>query len=473
MSQERVAILPLLIKAIGDIDKYHPNGIAVSQPSLLVPRGQILEVYNEGKLFSGMESVRKAECCVAPTPAPHITAYIPTQTYLDAASEIFKNDSRLYPKYDNVNYVSPQVTLWWRRKGDVKPFDFTNMYKLNQNEQSDFCLAISNKTKQGVELITKLRGKPIIWGTWGYGTVEEREKEGLTRGGPTLKEGHLHVSYFDPDEQKVFIQQISGKDKLNHYAPWNRIILERFGSSLSEFLSKSFKNLSDKHIGLTIKMEEKIDVHSNSSASILNGFKINFEKSIPLRYVLSGLVDMAGRSEDVYNNIHRLFNLYNKHQDIETKTQMGKQMQNLFQEIGFTKQKSKELTTFIFSIQPTYGQLVSYKGQLIKEPHNVRDLAKLNDRIKKYEKIRYEISKMVKKNLLMNMVEDIVKEPSAKDISFTFSVHSSYCYIIRNYTTKDGEIYVDSLNLYPEFATTESGPERVLGVVLKRTIINP
>src|SRR3989344_5851266 len=106
MSYEKLEILPSMLTAINDIDRYHANGIAVSQPSVLVPRSQILEVYNEGELFSGIESVGKAECCVAPTPAPHIPAYISTQIYLDTASEVFGKESRLFSKYDNVNHVS-------------------------------------------------------------------------------------------------------------------------------------------------------------------------------------------------------------------------------------------------------------------------------------------------------------------------------------------------------------------------------
>ena len=180
MSNENYPILSSMLDAIDHIDKYHPNGVAVSQPSMLVPRSQILDVYNEGLLFSGIESVGNSESCVAPTPAPHIPAYIPIHKYLNVASEVFGNNAKLYPKYDEVKYLSSQVTLWWRRKNDENPYDFADIYKLDQKEQSNFCIAISNKTIQGIKLATKLRGNPIVWGTWGYGTSDEREKEGYT-----------------------------------------------------------------------------------------------------------------------------------------------------------------------------------------------------------------------------------------------------------------------------------------------------
>lgn len=451
MSYEEFNILSEILTAVNEIDRHHLKGVAVSQPSSLVPRSQMLEVYNEGKMFSGVELVGRAESCVAPTPAPHIPAYIPMQRYLDIASEVFGKDSRLFAKYDAVDYVSPQVTLWWKRAGDDKTYDLPAIYQLNKNEQDDFCQSISNKTIQSVEFITKLRGKPIIWGTWGHGTIAEREKEGLTRGGPTLKEGHLHVSYFDPNEQNVSIQQISNKDKLNHYAPWNHIILKRFGSALQGLIFDSF----DKDVNLKITRENRIDGHPNGSASILNGFELNFAEPVRFREVLSGLIDMAGRSENLYENIHNLFNDYNKTDGVGVKAEVCQKMRHLLCQNGIASEESNKLSNFILSIQPTYGQQISYGRQ---------------GEITRYKRVRNKISKRQRKSLLMDIVEDTLKEPNDKSIGFTFPVHSSSCYILRDYDIKDGEMYVKKINLYPQFATTESGPERTLGVVLKRPV---
>lgn len=455
MSSENVNLLSEILTVMGAMDERHPNGIAVSQPSVLVPRSQILEVYKEGELFSGLELVGRAECCIAPTPAPHIPAYIPTQVYLDTAKQVFKNNARLLPKYENVRCVSPQVTLWWKRSGDVKPYDFTDIYKLGKDEQSDFSLSIANKCNQAVDLITRLRGKPIVWGTWGYGTSEERQKEGLTRGGPTLKEGHLHVSYFDPREQQVSVQKITSKDKLNHYAPWNNIILKKFGVILGTFIKGSFdKALVVPNI-VQIKRENKIVNHPNGSASILNGYSLSFEKPSLLEDVLSSLVDMAGKFENLYGDIHELFKAYNSTVNPNVKAETFRRMNFLFRQSGASKNESQDLSRFIFSIQPTYGQLLQL-GQ--------------RNKIEKYERVRKKIKSRPQKILLMDIIEDTLKEPSDESIGFTFPVHSSFCYIIKDYSERDDKIHVNSLNIYPQFATTESGPERTLGVILKRPI---
>lgn len=452
MLQEKYAILPAMFSAIDRIDKYHSDGVAVSQPSILVPRSQILEVYNEGLMFSGIYSVGKAETCIAPTPVPHIPAYIPKEEYLAKASEIF-DSPKLYPKYDSVDYMSPQVTLWWRRSSDSEAYDFIDINKLNQSEQLDFCLSISRTTKMGVDLIEKMRGKPIIWGTWGHGLEEEREKEGLTRGGPTLKEGHLHISYFNPDEQLTNIQKINNKDKLNHYAPWNEIVLEKLSQSVGNQINKGFKKVFDGETKTVVSRVNKIEVYSNQSASILNGFELGFEKSVPLNKVFLSLIGVAGNLENIYKNIHRIFNDYNKSAGEIKKDILHQEMCVLFSQNGISKEESSELARFVLSIQPTYGQLLNY-GQ--------------KDRIKKYERVREKINSRKNRSLLMDMVIDTLKEPSDKSIGFTFPVHASFCYIINDYEMKNSEIYVNSISLYPQFATTESGPERTLGVILKR-----
>lgn len=452
MSSEKYSILPLMFSVVNRIDNYHPNGVAVSQPSVLVPRSHILEVYNEGLIFSGIYSVGRAETCIAPTPAPHIPASISKEQYLGIASEIF-NSPKLYPKYDSVNYMSPQVTLWWRRSNDSKAYDFIDINNLSQNEQVDFSNSISRTTKMGVELVEKMKGKPIIWGTWGHGLEEEREKEGLTRGGPTLKEGHLHVSYFKPEEQMTNVQKVSNKDKLNHYAPWNEIILEKFGSLLGNLINTDFKKVLEGEVKTVVSRVNKIEVYSNQSASILNGFELGFEKPVPLSNVILSLIGVAGNLENIYKNIHRIFNDCNKSHNEREKDMIHQEMCGLFLENEISEEESSELAKFILSIQPTYGQLLDY-GQ--------------EDNIKKYERVREKINNHKNKSLLMDIVLDALKEPSDKSIGFTFPVHASFCYIINDYVVKDDEIYVHSINLYPQFATTESGPERTLGLILKR-----
>ena len=49
-------------------------------------------------------------------------------------------------------------------------------------------------------------------------------------------------------------------------------------------------------------------------------------------------------------------------------------------------------------------------------------------------------------------------------------MHFSYTYIIDDYDQKDGVIRVSGFSLFPNIASTEAVPERVIGAVLRRPL---
>ena len=452
------------------MDKIHRNGIAVNQLESLASRGQVKDVFEEGQLFSGTKIVGNAECAIAPVPAPHILASISRRKYLETATNVFKVKPNLLPKYNNAQLFSPQVVVWWKEKDNQESRDFINLYKLPSKQRSDFSTAISSKAVQAVEFVTKLKGKPTIWGTWGYGSQVERVMSGLTRGGPTVNEGHLHVTYYNYDEQLITIQKLSQKEKLIHYAPWNEIVLEKFGSSIGETINSMLNTQLQNKTIANVRRENKTEEHTNGSISIKNGFEISFDNEIPLKDILDSLVEVAGKTEDIYQNIHRLFEIYHKNSN-NKRLKAVAEMSNLFQKLGFKTDIAEEFSRFIFSIQPTYGQLVKWRDELVSENGNNIDLDRIANLIDKYQRVREKIkSRVNKQNLTMAIVEDSLKMPDDNDIQLTWPVHFSMCYIINDYLTKEDGIYVKSSHLYPEFVTTESAPERELGVVLKRPV---
>ena len=76
MGQERVDLYSLILTAVRDMDAIHSNGIAVSEPKIIVPRDSISKVYEEGRRFSGIVTVGKMESCLTPIPAPHVPSSI-------------------------------------------------------------------------------------------------------------------------------------------------------------------------------------------------------------------------------------------------------------------------------------------------------------------------------------------------------------------------------------------------------------
>ena len=468
MKLEQERIFSSIYSAVKDIDRLHLGRIAVSEPPVLVQRGKISKVYEEGKLFGGLEAVGDAEACLAPVPVPHVPATIPSKDFLKAAKDILGAEAELSPRYDGVQYFSPQVVLWWKRKNNEKPYDLADIYDLPFQEKMDFFSVISRKSKEAVRLITSLKSKPAIWGTWGYGTTEERLKEGLTRGGPTVREGHLHFTSFDHGEQRLAFRELPPKDKLNHYAPWDKIILKRFGISICTALS-GFQ--PDNGPLFRVKRENKVEHHPNGAISIFNGFILDFESAVPLESVLQTLVEITGKAENTYRQIHKFFGFYHKARDDENRKRAVEEIGGVLQKIGFHSEPAQELIRFIVSIKPTYGQLLAWREEIKRQEGGERDLEQIEKNINRYERVRKRLEASNKKNSLnVAIVEDCLKKPGDSDITFTWPVHASFCYLIEDYELREEGIFVRSLHLYPEFVTTESAVERVLGVVLKRPL---
>lgn len=98
-----------------------PDGIAVSQPPVFAARESVSRIYEEGKMFGGIESVGQAEAWLAPIVAAHVSSTIPVQRYINEASRVFGVNARLSSKYDMAENFPPQVVLWWKRKGRGLP----------------------------------------------------------------------------------------------------------------------------------------------------------------------------------------------------------------------------------------------------------------------------------------------------------------------------------------------------------------
>lgn len=451
------------------MDAIHSNGIAVSEPKIIVPRDSIPKVYEEGRRFSGIITVGKMESCLTPIPAPHVPSSILAKEYLETARSIFGNESFLPPKYDNVKNFPPQVVLWWSRKNDQTPYDFIAVSGLSKNDREDTCTAISAKCVEGVRLIESLSGKPKIWGTWGYGVKTERELKGLTRGGPTVKEGHLHISKFDDnDRSELKFENLPLKIKLNHYAPWNQIILNNFGASFLPTIKDGLCSQSIDKTDFAIQRENSVSKHQNGAISIRNGFKIDFKGSVPLKSVISMLIGLAGKSEEVYQRIGRLHELYHKNSDPKERSKIEGEIVTVLERAGFYGYSVQELARFIISVRPTYGQLLNWKKEIVDDGGE-KNHEMLKRNIARYERFRGELKERNRKgSISVAIVEDSVKNSTDEDITFTWPVHSSYCYVIDDYDLTERDIFVKSFYLYPEFVTTESAPERELGVVLRR-----
>jgi hypothetical protein len=461
-----------LYREFSRLDGLHPHGIAVSEPPVFGRREGTSRIYEEGLTFSGIESNNTAETWITPITAAHISSLVSADKYISEACNVFGGGTSMPPRYKGLEALAPQVILWWKGKDDTNAYDFIEMNKLNMQKKQDICRVVKRKLVQGIDFIDRIKGKPTIWGTWGYGTKEEREKEGLTRGGPTMKEGHIHISFLEPEEQKVKLQELPLKNKLNHYSPLNNIILEKFGDDISKVIFNELYSLFKENKPPAVSRENKIEFHKNNTVSVMNGIEIKFGE-VQFDDVFELLTRISDKFENIYQNLHLFYHDYHCHTDERNRDEIKNRTMDYLKEQGFSSNLSLESVGLIFSIQPTLGQLLVWQNEISENKERTHDLYEIEKKINKYKEVVKKL-KDYKGNMkfLSSIIEDQVKYPSDESITQTMPVHASFCYIIDDYDVKDKQLFVHSLHLYPEFLTTESAPERKLGLVLRRSINN-
>jgi hypothetical protein len=458
-----------LFEEYSRLDHLHPYGIAVSTPTVFGKREGSLKIHEEGEIFSGIEQVDNAEAWITPVAAAHITSSVATSIYVSEAHKMFGNRTCIPPRYKELEKLSPQVVLWWKRINDINAYDFIEMNKLNTEEKQSLCYVVERKLIQGIGFVTQIKGKPILWGTWGYGTKEEREKEGFTRGGPTLKDGHMHISFFDPDGQDVELQELSVKDKLNHYSPFNNMILDRFGDAISQIIIRESTSIF-RESPVSVGKKNEIESHKNGAISLMNGIEIKFDKA-RFGEVFELLTRVSGKFEVVYQKLQSLYCDYYCSTDGKNVDKIWNEAFDYLERQGFPLDSISESIKFIFSIKPTLGQLLLWQTKISQDKEKSRILHKLENLIDKYKSIDNRLRNYNGDLVfLSSIIGDQVKYPSDESITQTMPVHASFCYIIDNYNLIGEGLFINSLHLYPEFLTTESAAERRLGLVLKRPI---
>jgi len=264
--------------------------------------------------------------------------------------------------------------------------------------------------------------------------------------------------------------RLSTREKLNHYAPWNKLALEKIGSSLEKVIARIFKSQFGYHAHHETSLEDCLKYHKNGAISIYNGLKIEFNE-IPLEQVLLFLARMAGQFENSYRKLHGLYSCFHKKLNSEEKKTIENKICCLLEKEGFYKNHAYSFAKFIVAIQPTFGQLLKWRNDLNKNTQNNDDLREIDRRIAKYEKLKTKLINYKGDNeITKTILEDQIKNPTDDSITQTWPVHASFCYLINDYRLKNNNILVRSIHLYPEFVTTESGTEKELGAVLRRPI---
>lgn len=454
----------------------HPNGIAVLTLAPLENRTDGSEtIFSEGNMFSGIDQEGSAVTCLTIPASPHVEPCIPKSQFLSEASKVFGHDVALPNLTNDSTLLAPQLVAWWNRSDTTAQgkCDLLNMFDLPKAEQDDFFKAISKQVTKAALVIQQVRGQPSIWGSWGYASVEERMRYGRSRGCPTNRFGHCHIAFFDGESQPVEISnQLNQNDQLNHYAPWNQLLIAGFGLPISTMTRNLINKIFDDGNSCSVDILHSLTRLKNGAEPLEEGFNIVFSQRVTLDKAFSVVTQIAGNYEEHYQNLSHIYENFHKYRQDRDKTLQIKDIMTVYlRNIGI--EEAGEFTDFILGLRPTYEQLLKWEAELAEEglpgEANLRSIRQIRRR---YDKIgtRFE---GVRSNQLttVDLLKDTCRFPNPHLANeFTWPVHSSACYSIDDYVAEGDEISVRGIKLYPAIGSTESIPQIKVGAVLRRAI---
>lgn len=434
----------------------------------IMPRTTGSDIFYEGERFSGISQNGNAESCLTIVAGPHVKPTVHRNDFLYAAETAFGKEVNL-PSSLRSNFLSPQVCVWYRQRfgRDEEQFDFNSIYSLSRQEKESFYDVIGRNIHKGALLLTQAKGKPTIWGTWGAATAEERMRDGTSRGGPTMKRGHVHVSTFDLAEQDIVFDTIDKKKELTHLAPWVALTHSQLREPLRETLEHSVSNAISGVYAETTALDKSIK-YQTGTVALQKGYHSVFDRPIPIEQAMNICVELSGSLEEIYQYSKNLYETYYRsYGDENTYEALVSQMGEYYESLGMHGISGMELAKFILKIQPTYAQLKRF----VREPAATgKSQALLEKKLKKYERFRDRMkTQTIPYTAAQALMYDTFKNPEEDaNIDLTWPAHASFCYVIDDYNLDNKGITVNSLKLFPDFVTTEAAVERMLGVVLQR-----
>jgi hypothetical protein len=452
------------------------KGIAVSTVPSLMPRGDSGGFFEEGEVFSGNVRRNQAEASLTVAAAPHFKGALPMSKFASAARREFGEHTQLPAGFGTEGIAFPHFLIWWRENAlsGPKNVNFFDLYASAPEKKADILECIENQAVKALRLLNEFDGLPVIYGSWGHATHEERARYGLSRGAPSIDAAHLHVVKINRADQDISIRQdLTTLQRLKHYESWNRLVNAQFGNGIARSMERIVRNRAvGKEID-TVAFQRRTMDHGDGRSSQQEGYEIHFRYPVQFSDAFSPLVDIAGQFEYLYRGLSSLYEAYYKNIGSAGKQALVKeQMRSLGVRFGFNDAEASNLADFVIAIAPTYGQIRSWKAQVEQEPGSEdRTIAlqifdsKIDKRNKFIKRVNNDLWSP---SLRTALVYDTYKDPESPDIAQTLPVHSSAAYIFDDIALNGDRVLVKNFTVLPCIASTTGPPERILGVEMVR-----
>lgn len=427
-----------------------------------------IDVFHEGRQFSGITETEHAMACVTINASPHVGPTIPTDKLLFEARRVFGIQSTL-PNMENCPpYVAPQVVVWWEAKSEkLRGVDFHTLHDMDPQQRNEFIHLITHQTVMATRLIKNLRNSAVIWGSWGTGTLNERIKTGLSRGGPSNKLGHCHVSHMEEAYRDLLpmAKTTSIRDAVAFYSPWVMLLTDQFRHAINNFLASSMYEEVSGLPRRTIKKTMSRKSAFKDAVDFYDGFSITFGEELPYETLLNILIAIAGQSEKLYQDCLSIHDDYYKSIFFGgSTTDVTESAWTKLDQRGLPPESISPIIHFISTIKPTYIQLLNYKS-------NGTPSESLDKWLQRYEIMRQRMQRSNgNESLVSSFVYDSYKgTDQIREIETTWPQHASFWYLIEKMNLNGDELRVKSLQLFPLIGTGKAGPERTLGGLINRS----
>jgi hypothetical protein len=404
--------------------------IPVFEVASVMPRGDGIDIFDEGDSFSGLYENEHSVACTTAVASAHVPSSIVKEDFITKASRAFSHPSKLAPRAVAAKTMPPQTIVWWAFKnssGIDKSSDFIELANLNSRSRDELYAHIATNIHNSVKFIESLKGSSVLWGSWGHATAEECEATGGSRGIPTNKIGHTHVVHFDEalDQLRPTHLRATYAEKLDYIDPWTHILMADFAEEIASALTQSIRLHIKESSSIRISVQGKVKPDANSHIKNLDGFIVTMDKEVRYEKVLEVLVCIAKTLETYYQHYRSLNEQYQlSRDDANAQDQIKRTLIEELDSHMVAKDKAPAFAEMILHITP--GAALGTTAQADND-------------------------------------EDILR-------TLPLAVHASAFYLIENYRLTGKVMYVKSFKIFPEFSSTKAAPERMLGGIQRRQL---
>jgi hypothetical protein len=457
------------------LEEFHDGRFLESVTPSLVPRTDHGKtIFQEGCDYSGFETQSDAQSCLTVQVAPFALASVDRHEFEVASRKVIGEGSTMPLSMDNVKYVVPHVIAWWRRE-DAPDDGRNDLLKLSQastEHKESLYDVVGRQMDQGARVIQEVTGTvaPIVQGSWGHATPEERAMQGKSRGGPTNKHGHLHILDLNGADLNASVREdLPVKDRLDHYGVWNARLHDKFKEPIARVLGKSVEDYMPD-VGSSVVPFVDLTRGENGNTLCTYGYNLSFEgDGIDSRGAFAAMAKTGEVMQAFYSQLTEHYDTYQKTASTdEAATKARNAMQDEATKVGFTHEEGALLADFALGIRPTYGQLLSWREELANIPDASADLERIEGNIERYERMAQKLGSIAEDHpLISGIISDTLADPSEKSISRVWPVHMGASFYMDKLRLEGEGLRIKNIMIVPNIDTTKAS-QNITGTINRR-----